>query len=232
MDALLLKGHLIDEYRSLHRPEDWSGWVAVVQKSVRDRTEIDFDCRLDLPNGLVKYIRTTGHPIVGAAEQVTEIIGSTTEITERLQRRIAHIQTPDVPSRQLIDLIPALAWSCRPDGSADFFNRGWLNLRVSWSMSANWGWTAAFHPDDVNTVVAYWQSLLARAEPGEIEARLRRFNGEYRWFLFRAGPQRDDLGKVIKSYGQTRISKIGSRLRNLFVKANVSFINSSRQFRH
>ena len=192
----------VDEYRALLQPEDWSSWLAVVQKSIRDRTEIDFDCRLDLPNGVVKYIRTRGHPIVGAAEQVTEIIGSTAEITERLQLRIAHIQTPDDPSRQLIDLIPALAWSCRPDGTADFFNRGWLEFTGLLEHEAlNWGWTAAFHPDDVNTVVAYWQSLLARAEPGEIEARLRCFDGEYRWFLFRARPQRDDLGKVIKWYG-------------------------------
>jgi len=50
----------------------------------------------------------------------------------------------------------------------------------------NWGWTAAVHADDLNRLADYWRSILAPGESGEIEARLRRFDGVHRWFLFRA----------------------------------------------
>ena len=61
--------------------------------------------------------------------------------------------------------------------------------------------TAAVHPDDVSGLAATWQAILASGEPGETEARLRRFDGKYRWFLFRANPLRDELGNIIKWYG-------------------------------
>lgn len=60
--------------------------------------------------------------------------------------------------------------------------------------SRDWGWKAAVQADDVNALVDYWQSILASGEPGETEARLRRFDGEYRWFLFRAEPLREAFG--------------------------------------
>ncbi len=65
----------------------------------------------------------------------------------------------------------------------------------------NWGWIEAVHPDDLNRLQQYWLSILATCEPGEIEARLRRFDGEFRWFLFRARPHLDSSGNVVNWYG-------------------------------
>src|SRR5262249_32036931 len=64
-----------------------------------------------------------------------------------------------------------------------------------------WGWTAAVHPEDLNALSGWWQSIMAGGEPGEAEARLRGFDGQYRWFLFRACPMRDESGKIVKWYG-------------------------------
>jgi PAS domain S-box-containing protein len=112
------------------------------------------------------------------------------------------VKTPEDQLRAIIDTIPTLAWSAHPDGSAEFFNRRWLDYAgISIEEARNWGWTAAVHADDRNRLADYWQSILASGEPGEIEARLRRFDGEYRWFLFRAEPLRDDLGDIIRWYG-------------------------------
>jgi hypothetical protein len=58
-----------------------------------------------------------------------------------------------------------------------------------------------YNADDVNGLVDYWRSVLAAGEPGEIEARLRRFDGVYRWFIFRATPPFDNDGKVVKWFG-------------------------------
>jgi len=104
--------------------------------------------------------------------------------------------------RLVVDAIPTLAWSARSDGSADFFNQRWLEYTgLATEQARDWGWTVALHPDDVNGLVDYWRSVLDSGEPGEMEARLRRFDGVHRWFLFRATPSFDSDGRVVKWFG-------------------------------
>src|ERR1700719_122270 len=102
---------------------------------------------------------------------------------------------------QDIDAIPTLAWSARPDGSAEFLNRRWLDYTgLSAEEASDWGWAAALHTEDRERLMDSWRHLLASGEPGEIEARLRRHDGEYRWFLFRIEPLRDELGNIVRWY--------------------------------
>jgi PAS domain S-box-containing protein len=104
--------------------------------------------------------------------------------------------------RTIIDAIPAMAWSSRPDGSVEFLNRRWLDYTgFSLDDALAWGWKAAVHPEDLDPLTDRWRALLASGQAGEIEARLRRYDGEYRWFLFRAEPARDDHGDTIRWYG-------------------------------
>jgi formate hydrogenlyase transcriptional activator len=101
-----------------------------------------------------------------------------------------------------VDAIPTLAWSARPDGSAEFLNRRWLDYTgLSAEEALDWGWAAAVHTDDRQRLLDSWRRLLASGEAGEIEARLRRYDGDYRWFLFRAEPVRDTHGDIVKWYG-------------------------------
>ena len=102
----------------------------------------------------------------------------------------------------IIDTVPALVWSARPDGSADFFNRHYLEfVGLSSEQASGWGWTAAVHPEDLTALAATWEQIMASGAPGEAEARLRRHDGEYRWFLFRTSPQREADGAIVKWYG-------------------------------
>lgn len=95
--------------------------------------------------------------------------------------------------RVMIDRIPALARSCLPDGTTEFLNQRWLDYTgLSMEQALEWGWKGTIHPDDLGKVVNTWQGLLASGEPVEVEARMRRFDAEYRWFLFRAEPVRGD----------------------------------------
>src|SRR6266853_1433974 len=119
-----------------------------------------------------------------------------------LQKALVEIKSSEDKLRTIIDTIPALAWSARPDGSAEFFNRRWLDYSgLSAEEASGSGWTSAVHSEDLNSVVDYWRSILTSGESGEIEARLRRFDGVYRWFLFRASPLRDASGHIVRWYG-------------------------------
>lgn len=60
---------------------------------------------------------------------------------------------------------------------------------------------AAVHPDDVGLIRRRWQQIVISGEPGEMEARIRRHDGEYRWFLLRAVPRHDQTGKIVNWYG-------------------------------
>jgi PAS domain S-box-containing protein len=102
----------------------------------------------------------------------------------------------------IIDSIPVLAWTAGPDGTADFFNSHWLIYTgLSREASVSLGWAQVLHPEDRDRVMEYWQGALSSAEPVELEVRLRRADGEYRWFLARANPLRDAAGRILKWYG-------------------------------
>src|SRR5579864_6808319 len=110
--------------------------------------------------------------------------------------------TEQARQTQDVDAIPTLVWSARPDGSAEFFNRRWLDYTgLSAEKALNWGWSAALHTDDRDRLMDFWRHLLASGEAGEIEARLRRHDGDYRWFVFRVEPARDNRGDIFKWYG-------------------------------
>jgi formate hydrogenlyase transcriptional activator len=104
--------------------------------------------------------------------------------------------------RVMINRIPALAWSCLPDGTPEFLNQRWLDYTgLSMELALDWGWKGAIHPEDLGKVMDTWQRLLSSGEPGDVEARMRRSDGEYHWFLFRAEPERGDQGEVVRWYG-------------------------------
>ena len=91
--------------------------------------------------------------------------------------------------RLIIDTIPTLAWRARPDGYAEFFNQRWQEYTgLSLEQPQGWGWTDAIHPDDVAGLTDTWHAILEAGRPAETEARMRRVDGGYRWFLFSRAP--------------------------------------------
>src|SRR5882762_2520574 len=104
--------------------------------------------------------------------------------------------------RLVVDTIPTLAWSASPDGSADFVNQRWLDYTgLSAEQALGSGWEVAIHPDDLPRILGTLREALNSVKPFEVEGRFRRFDGEFRWFLFRGSPLRDRSGKVAKWYG-------------------------------
>src|SRR6476646_6747175 len=102
----------------------------------------------------------------------------------------------------VIDTIPTLAWCNLPDGTNEFLNKNWHDYTgLSPDVSHGWGWQAAFHPEDLPPLMEKWKGMLISGEPGELEARLRRDDGVYRWFLIRAEPFRDSSGQIVRWYG-------------------------------
>jgi PAS domain S-box-containing protein len=104
----------------------------------------------------------------------------------------------------LVDSIPALIHTGRPDGYLDYFNKPWLTyFGVTLDKVVGWNWTAVIHPEDVEGILAQWQACLASGETFEYESRVRSANGEYRWMFHRKVPLRDADGNIVKWYGSS-----------------------------
>jgi formate hydrogenlyase transcriptional activator len=114
---------------------------------------------------------------------------------------LEQVQSSEARLRRVIDTIPTMAWCNLPDGSNEFVNRRWLEYTgLSAEESHGSGWQVAIHPDDARALAEKWRGSLVSGEPAEMEARLRRHDGLFRWFLMRVEPLRDK-GKVIRWYG-------------------------------
>jgi PAS domain S-box-containing protein len=105
---------------------------------------------------------------------------------------------------RVLDTLPALVWTALPDGHVDFFNQRWCEYTgLSVDEAYGPGWQTAIHPEDLPEVLERWRSILASGEPSKMEARLRRFDGEYRWFVFRTRPLVDASGQIVKWCGMS-----------------------------
>ena len=124
------------------------------------------------------------------------------EIAERIRAEEALRRSED-RIRLIIDTIPVMAWSLRPDGVVDFLNQRWMDYAGLSLEQYVQDPTGPVHPEDLPRVVEKWRRNMAAGESNEDEMRLRRADGEYRWFLVRNAPLRDAHGNVVKWYGSS-----------------------------
>jgi PAS domain S-box-containing protein len=142
----------------------------------------------------VSLVPPGGNEIAGVSEQY--------RTREDLESALIASKKSETQLLKIIDTIPTMAWCNLPDGSNEFLNQRWHQYTgLSRQEAHGWGWKLAIHPEDLGELMEKWSQLLASGEPGEIEARLRRDDGAYRWFLFRVEPLRDEFGKIVRWYG-------------------------------
>jgi PAS domain S-box-containing protein len=117
------------------------------------------------------------------------------------QLRVRQFRREERKLREAIETIPAMAWIAGPNGALQFVNRRWVEFTGLSQLEAEEVRKVAIHPDDLDRIHRRMEASFASGEPFEEEMRIRRTDGEYRWFLSRAVPLRDKRGKVVKWYG-------------------------------
>lgn len=175
-------------------------------------------------------------------EQQAEKSASMDSLSENLPN-----PTPgQITFQQLADTMPQMVWSTLPDGSHDYYNAQWYSFTGAPMGSTDGeGWNGMFHPDDQERAWARWRRSLDSGEPYEIEYRLRRRDGIYRWTLGRALPVLDAEGKIVRWVGtctdiddQKRFAEsneilsreLSHRIKNIFAVLNGLIGLSARQF--
>jgi PAS domain S-box-containing protein len=190
-------------------PEDRARIAKVAQQAVREKADFEVDYRIALPGGSIKHVHSVGHPVVDKAGDVIELVGTHVDVTEqyeakeKLQRAFNELKKSEDRLRLVIDTIPTLVWRAGPEGVPDFLNQPALDYTGLSLDQTETGWPRAFHPDDKKGMLQKWSAIRESGMRGGLEARLRRFDGEYRWFLFQAEPLRDEAGNIVKWYGSS-----------------------------
>jgi PAS domain S-box-containing protein len=216
-------------------PDDIDQLVAIGEEYVASGKSIDCKARVRRFDGEYRWFLFRPAPARDDTGNIVGWYGAIIDIEDQ-QRAEEAVAASERNLQLTIDTIPALAWSAPPDGTADFLNQHYLDyVGLSPEQARGWGWTAAVHPDDMNGLAAAWQAIMASGKAGEAEARLRRFDGQYRWVLFRTHPLRDESGNIVKWYGvntdiedrkraETELRSNEQRYRELFNSVPVALL--------
>jgi PAS domain S-box-containing protein len=173
-----------------------------IDKMFREGVRGDVRYWVDHPKKGKRMMHSTGEPVLENGK-VTRLIGNTLDITER-ERAEEELRASERKYRDLVDTTPAFVHTTLPNGDVDFYNRGWLEyVGLPLTDLLGWGWTGMIHPEDVEAIVPIWRAALAAGEPFVAESRVRRADGEYRWFLHREEPLRNQAGEIVKWYGSS-----------------------------
>ena len=112
-----------------------------------------------------------------------------------------HQEVPEAEIRFTLDMIPTLAWSAEEDGFS-YVNRRWREYTgLTPEQAQGWGWKVVIHPDDLEKALVRWQEIRQSKAPAEVELRLRRHDGVYRWFESHVTPYLDPQGNVLQWFG-------------------------------
>src|SRR5216684_8932068 len=209
-----------DGWQRMLHPGDREQVLKAWRESVAAGTPHEQEERHRRADGQYRWFLARGVPLRDSDGHIVRWYGTNTDVQDRKEA--------EDRLRLVIDTLPALVWSKLPDGSADFLNqrfREYTGLSVEEGLG--WGWMMkAFHPED--RAEDEWRAAFAAGQPFEKEARLRRADGDYRWFLHRAVPLRDEQGNVVKWYGTTTDIEDRRRTEEALQEAQEKFAQVTR----
>ncbi|PYJ33269.1 MAG: hypothetical protein DME88_08625 [Verrucomicrobia bacterium] len=192
----------LKEWLSVVLPHDRDAVYELIRKMFSEGVNGDIQYRIDHPKHGQRTMHSTGEPVFQDGK-ISRLIGNTLDITERKWAE-EELRASERKYRDLVDTTPAFVHTALPNGDVDFYNRGWLEyVGLPLTDLLGWGWTCMIHPEDVETIVPKWRAALEAGEPFIGESRVRRADGEYRWFLHREEPLRNELGEIVKWYGSS-----------------------------
>jgi PAS domain S-box-containing protein len=181
-------------------PDDRERVQEDARRGVREKRDYKLEFRLLLPDGTVKYIEGIAHPRFSVSGELVEVVSTIIDVTER-KRADQALRESEERARSAIDGIAGLVVILAPNGEIETVNRQlFAYFGRSLEELKNWGASDGIHPDDLPRVLEVFERAIASGIPFHYEIRLRRFDGEYRWFDTRHVPIRDDSGRIARWY--------------------------------
>lgn len=191
----------------IFHPDDTAHLLASWQEIMATKRPRDVEGRIRRADGEYRWFVLRQNPLFDADGNVIKWYGAGTDIEDRKRAETAlkETQAALLASEQNLNLIinslPVLVWSARPDGSADFINQSWREYAGEPADKIlEWGFLDLYHPDDVAGMVEIWTRDLAHSDQTSLKGRIRGADGQYRWFYF-AGRKLTDANGVVRWFG-------------------------------
>jgi PAS domain S-box-containing protein/excisionase family DNA binding protein len=128
-----------------------------------------------------------------------------TLIKPHLNKRIKNLESlikDEHYFQNIADLMPQIVWTAKPNGEVDYYNKRWEEFTgIKTTDGHKWGWKPAVHPEDAKITAITWENSIKTEKVYEIEHRILRGDGTYRWLLSRGIPIKNEKGKIVKWYG-------------------------------
>ncbi len=192
----------LSRWAELVHPEDAERAFIALPRLLADETHVA-EYRIRRPDGGVRWIRNTGFPIRDADGGIIRVAGIAQDVTEE-RRAEAALRSSEAWLRALSETIPQLVWTSLADGQWDWAGPQWQAYTgLSGPASFGHGWRAALHPDDQARAEAAWWEASGEGRSGrlDVELRLRRHDGAWRWFQARAVPLPPEDGAGLRWFG-------------------------------
>jgi PAS domain S-box-containing protein len=183
-------------------PDDRLAVQQVIERASRDRTQFALEHRLLMPDGSIKYVQVVGRPSADEGHR-SEFVGAVTDITNH-RRAEEKIREQEIELRQILDLTPQHHGVLAPDGSRLYANRTvleYFGITLEQWREPGRVPNSLVHPEDREHFLYERDKQFREGKPHEFEARLLRHDGEFRWFLFRLTPLKDERGHITRWYG-------------------------------
>jgi len=190
----------VKEYLDLVHPEDRGFMKQAIERMLVYRRGFDFTKRIVRPDGSVRDVRCVGMPATSGGT-VQGFVGIGIDVTEH-EELMKALRKSEAELRQALDFAPQFVSVYGPNRERRHINRialDYLGLTLDeWQQTPERG--AFVHPDDRARERDYFDRAVVTGSAYELELRLRKGDGSYRWFLARSNPVRDDEGQIIRWY--------------------------------
>lgn len=182
-------------------PDDKPLVKEAVRRAIETRSLYEVEYRVRRADGDIRWLHEKGRAVYRDSGEAEWIDGVIVDISARIEADTA-LQASRERWRQLAEAMPQLVWTCMPDGVCDYVNRRWIDYTgLPADERLGHAWLAVLHPEDRGRLATAWNRAVAGSGVLDGEFRLRRNDGEYRWFKMRALPVRDEANRVVKWYG-------------------------------
>lgn len=194
-------------FLDLYHPDDIPGMVEIWKRDLEHSDHTVLKGRIRGKDGRYRWFYFAGRKLTDA-NGVVRWFGVNIDI-EDLQRAENALRGSEAALREserklnlIINTIPAMAWSCTADGALEYWNQNLIDfVGLPFEEIVGFGFYRMFHPDDVELMRVSWEEIIKSKRGRPVDARIRRADGEYRWFNLRQNPLLDAEGNVVRWYG-------------------------------
>lgn len=190
-----------DELRDWSRvthPDDIERVGSVLEHSLRTGTIFEVESRGRRADGAYRWLHARGMPLRDESGAIVRWYHVLTDVDDRKRAEEA-LRASEHNLRLIVDSISAFICTNTRDGEVEYVNKPLLDY-TGRSLEELRNWPVVVHPDDLQTVAELWQRSIATGAPFDVEVRVRRADGAYRWFLCRGLPLRTDEGDILRWY--------------------------------